>query len=67
MTYFSVSDETVFFEVMMKRKNVLSKVLSVTDAWIPAYELFTSFEVIDSTPTVDDVDRVIEYMKATKN
>jgi len=66
-SYFNISSgEVRFFEVMLSRKDVLAKVLTVTDAWIPAYELFTTFEVIDD-PTPDSVGRVIEYLKKSYN
>jgi len=63
VTYFDVSNEEVrFFESLLSRKDALAKVLTVTNAWIAAYDVFTTFEVIDdSTPS--DVDRVVEYLK----
>jgi len=63
VAYFDVANEEVkFFEAMISRKDVLAKVLTVTNAWIPAYDVFTTFEVIDD-PKPDDVDRVLEYLK----
>jgi len=66
-SYFSISTEEVrFFEAMISRKDTLAKVLTVTDAWLPAYDLFTTFEVIDN-PSPSDIDRAIDYLKKSYN
>jgi len=66
-SYFNILNEDVrFFETMVSRKDVLAKVLTVTDAWIPAYEIFTTFEVVDN-PSPSDIDRAIEYLKKSYN
>jgi len=61
--YFKISDEEVeFFQAMLSRKDALAKVLAVLDVWLRAYDLFTTFELIDD-PTPEEVDRVVEYLK----
>jgi len=66
-SYFNVSTEEIrFFEAMVSRKDTLAKVLTVTDAWLPAYDLFTTFEVVDN-PSPSDIDRAVEYLKKSYN
>jgi len=61
--YFNISNEEVrFFEVMVQKIGLLARTLTVTDAWIPAYDIFTTLEVIDD-PNPNDIDRIIEYLK----
>jgi len=62
-TYFNISSEDVrFFEVMVQKIDLLSRVLSVTNAWLVAYDIFTTLEVVDE-PTPNDIDRIIDYLK----
>jgi len=63
VSYFELRDEEVrFFEAMMSMRNELARILTITDAWIPAYELFTSFEAIDD-PNPADIAKIAEHLK----
>lgn len=62
-TYFGVSDAPIF----MKLSDIsleLAKILITTDGWIDMFHLLSSIEVVSSP---DDVDRVVEYFKKSKN
>lgn len=63
MTYFNLSSESQFFLRLVDISTELLKVLTVTNSWIDAFNLFTSNEVV-STP--DDVIKVLEHIKRSK-
>jgi hypothetical protein len=66
LTYFNLTTEVEFFRAMLSRKDKIARVFSVTDTWIEAFELLTSFEIIEN-PDVEDIDKVIEYIKRKHN
>jgi len=61
--YFNISEEEVkFFEAALSRKESIAMVLTVLNAWLQAYDLFTTYELIDD-PTPEDIDKVLEHLK----
>ena len=62
--YFKLNSETQFFLKLADMRSEMLVVLAVTDSWVDAFNLLTSNEVV-STP--DDVGKVLDYIKKTKN
>ncbi|MEM1759384.1 MAG: hypothetical protein QXU26_01555 [Thermofilaceae archaeon] len=62
--YFKLNSETRFFLKLADMRSEMLVVLAVTDSWVDAFKLLTSDEVV-STP--DDVGKVLDYIKNTKN